>query len=110
MGTYQHLVVSTRTSQVAKAATDLRSLARTHTEAAVRTLSRIMRQPKSPPAARVAAASALLDRGWGKPDSKTELHVIRKRANELPDDELANIAVGGGDGVAETPIDPSQLN
>ena len=26
-----------------------------------------MRQTKAPPAARVAAAQALLDRGWGKP-------------------------------------------
>src|SRR5215472_8828418 len=26
----------------------------------------IMRQPKAPPAARVMAANALLDRGWGK--------------------------------------------
>ena len=26
-----------------------------------------MQQPKAPPAARVAAAQALLDRGWGKP-------------------------------------------
>lgn len=26
-----------------------------------------MKQPEAPPAARVAAATALLDRGWGKP-------------------------------------------
>lgn len=49
-----------------KAPTELRSLARTHTEAAIRTLKAIMNQPKSPAAARVAAAQALLDRGWGK--------------------------------------------
>jgi hypothetical protein len=52
---------------VAKASADIRSLARSHTETAVRTLAGIMRQPKAPAAARVAAASALLDRGWGKP-------------------------------------------
>jgi hypothetical protein len=31
-----------------------------------------MRQREYPPAARVAAASALLDRGWGKP---AQMHV-----------------------------------
>ncbi|NIA67787.1 hypothetical protein HBA54_04215 [Pelagibius litoralis] len=51
---------------MAKAKTDIRSLARTHTEAAVKTLVGIMNQPKAQPAARVAAANALLDRGWGK--------------------------------------------
>src|SRR5215472_9261011 len=30
------------------------------------TLAHVMRQPKAPPAARVMAANALLDRGWGK--------------------------------------------
>lgn len=47
--------------------TEIRSLARTHTETAVRTLVGIMTQDKAPAAARVAAAQAILDRGWGKP-------------------------------------------
>lgn len=51
---------------MAKAPTEIRSLARSHTETAVRTLAGIMRQSKAPAAARVAAAQALLDRGWGK--------------------------------------------
>lgn len=34
---------------------------------ALRTLVGIARQAKAPPAARVSAATALLDRGWGKP-------------------------------------------
>ena len=33
---------------------------------AIRTLAGIMKQTKAPAAARVAAANALLDRGWGK--------------------------------------------
>lgn len=53
---------------MAKAALDLRSLARRHTESAVRTLAGIMAQRGAPPSARVAAASALLDRGWGRAD------------------------------------------
>jgi hypothetical protein len=46
---------------------DLRSLCRSHTETAVNTLVSIMRQVKCPPAARSMAATALLDRGWGRP-------------------------------------------
>jgi len=32
----------------------------------VKTLAGIMNEPEAPAAARVAAANALLDRGWGK--------------------------------------------
>lgn len=45
----------------------IKSLARAHTETAINVLAGIMNQPDSPPAARVTAASCLLDRGWGKP-------------------------------------------
>ncbi len=52
---------------------------------AIRTLAHIAKQPKSPPAARVAAAEALLNRGWGKPtqplagdDSLPPLEIIRR--------------------------------
>ena len=50
-----------------KANTEIRALARAHTETAIRTLAGIMRQKNAPAAARVAAATSLLDRGWGKP-------------------------------------------
>ena len=33
-----------------------------------------------------------------------------KRATEVSDDELANIAAGRSEGAAEAPIDPAQLN
>jgi hypothetical protein len=42
---------------------NVQELARTHTEAAVRTLAECLNDPKH----RVAAAIALLDRGWGRP-------------------------------------------
>src|SRR6516225_3478378 len=45
---------------------DIRSYARKFTVEALETLAHVMRQPKAPPAARVMAAHALLDRGWGK--------------------------------------------
>ncbi len=51
---------------MAKALTDIRSLARVHTETCLNVLAGIVKEPKSPQAARVAAANSLLDRGWGK--------------------------------------------
>lgn len=52
---------------MAKTPTQIKSLARSHTETAVNTLVGIMNQNEAPAAARVTAAQALLDRGWGKP-------------------------------------------
>ncbi len=45
----------------------VRELARAHTAEAVRTLETVMKNAKAPPAARVAAATAMLDRGYGRP-------------------------------------------
>src|SRR5215472_14266794 len=45
---------------------DLRELARQHTEDAIATLVEICRNGVNE-GARIAAANALLDRGWGKP-------------------------------------------
>ncbi len=50
----------------ARAIMDIRSEARKHTPAALKTLAGIMNQPDAAPAARIAAASYLVDRGWGK--------------------------------------------
>lgn len=44
----------------------LRDLARAHTADALNTLVSIMNGSEQPPAARVAAAKELLDRGYGK--------------------------------------------
>ena len=41
-------------------------MARGHTALCVRTLAGIVSQEAAPPAARVAAAGILLDRGWGR--------------------------------------------
>jgi hypothetical protein len=46
---------------------DVRELAKKYTEEAVQTLATIMRSEEAPPAARTAAAAALLDRGYGRP-------------------------------------------
>jgi hypothetical protein len=57
---------------MAKSLTEIRSLARSHTEAAINALLSVMNQPESPPAARVSAANSILDRGWGKPAQPIE--------------------------------------
>jgi hypothetical protein len=51
---------------MAKNLTEIRSLARSYTEVAIQTLAAIAERGASEPA-RVSAAQALLDRGWGKP-------------------------------------------
>ena len=47
-------------------AADIKALARKHGRAAIKTLAEIMKQADGPATARVSAAQALLDRGWGK--------------------------------------------
>ena len=49
-----------------KAAAQIKALARKHSRAAIKTLAAIMNQADGPATARVSAAQALLDRGWGK--------------------------------------------
>lgn len=41
---------------------------------------------------------------------ETEITLRNVVAKELADDELANIAVGGGEGADPPPVDPTQLN
>lgn len=50
----------------AKTLTEIRSIARGHTRTAIRVLVGIMCSEDATPAARVSAANAILDRGWGK--------------------------------------------
>jgi len=50
----------------AKTITEIRSIARSHTRTAINTLVGVMKAKDATPAARVSAATAILDRGWGK--------------------------------------------
>lgn len=95
---------------MAKAPIEIRSLARSHTPEAMKTLVEIMKDKEVNAAARVSAAQALLDRGWGKAAQTVDMTVRRVAARELPDDELADIAAGSGEGTDTSPIDPAQLN
>ena len=55
-----------------KTLVEIRSLARSHTRTAINALVGVMRSRKATHAARVSAANALLDRGWGKPPQALE--------------------------------------
>lgn len=46
---------------------EVRNLAQTHTEDAVRAIYEIMEDTRQQGSVRIAAANAILDRGWGKP-------------------------------------------
>jgi hypothetical protein len=67
---------------------EVRDLAREHTPEAINTLAEIMNNKDSKDAARVSAASALLDRGYGRPAQALALEVKTKR-QELSNEELA---------------------
>src|SRR3954449_7616917 len=53
-----------------KTPADLRSLARSYTEMGVRVLAGIANSKEHPASARVAAVTALFDRGWGRPNQQ----------------------------------------
>ena len=55
-----------------KAIIEVQNLARSYTTEAVEGLVRVLRDEKTPPAAVVAAANALLDRAWGRPSQSVE--------------------------------------
>jgi hypothetical protein len=57
---------------MAKSLAEIRSLARSHTRTAVNVLVGIMRSKDATAAARVSAANAVLDRGWGKATQSLE--------------------------------------
>jgi Family of unknown function (DUF5681) len=75
-----------------KAVASLQLAARGHMHAALKTLIVIAKKGKSE-ASRVAAATALLDRGFGRPIQSVEMTMdagmIQKKLNELSDAELA---------------------
>ena len=88
----------------------IQELARKHAPEAIKTLVRVAAKGKSE-SAQVAAASALLDRGFGKPPQfNTGDNAAFRKAIEMSDNELASIASGSGEDATSPPIDPAQLN
>jgi hypothetical protein len=68
----------------------VRELAREYGLEAIRILRSIMRDKKAPQAARIAAGTALLDRGWGKP---TQL-IGGDAENPIVYEEIRRVLVG----------------
>jgi hypothetical protein len=74
---------------------DVQELARHKSPEAITTLANIMLDEKAPPAARVAAANALLDRGYGKPTQPISQTLAKVDPSSISDEELAAIAING---------------
>jgi hypothetical protein len=72
-----------------KATRELKEIAREHTEAAIKTLVAVMEDTEAPPAARVAAADKLLDRGHGRP--AVHLEPVEVNITPIPWKELREI-------------------
>jgi hypothetical protein len=63
----------------------VRELAKRYTEAAIETLAEVMQDKAAPHSARIAAAEALLGRGWGKPQQAIEMAVEHSSPMPMPD-------------------------
>ena len=74
---------------------DVQELARERSPEAINTLANVMRDEKAPPAARVAAANALLDRGYGKPTQPISQTLTKIDPSTMSDEELAAIVRRG---------------
>lgn len=78
-----------------KVLTEIRSLARSHTVTAITTLKAICSSKRAPAAARVSAACALLDRGWGKAEQPhtgqdgEDIRITIRQIIERVDDDQA---------------------
>jgi Family of unknown function (DUF5681) len=76
------------TIEAKKIIADVRTLARELAPEAVATLKSVMQDPKSPPAARIGAATVILDRGYGKPgqavtvSGAVEMYDLEKLSDE----------------------------
>jgi hypothetical protein len=92
----------------------LRRLARERTAEAIETLVKIMLNEKAASAARVSAATALLDRGWGKPIQPSAFTDVdgndRPLRDELgPIETARRIAFVLAQGMRALPKEPAEL-
>jgi hypothetical protein len=72
-----------------KAIADVKALAKERSEEAIKTLVDVVGNQKAPPAARVAAAEAILNRGWGRPTQPVQAEVsIFERLTDVECDTL----------------------
>jgi hypothetical protein len=80
-----------------KTSAEVRAIAREHTVGAIETLVKVHKNPKAPFPARVAAAEAILSRGWGRPSGDFEggealvIKVVKFAEQQLEDTEIKTI-------------------
>lgn len=86
-----------------KVLAEVKDLARGYTKEAIRTLADIAQNTKANASARVAAASAILDRGWGKPQQTVDVTQHKSPLDDLDASTLAALAeaLRDGEGGAE---------
>ncbi len=70
---------------MAKTPLEIKSLARAHTEKALKVLAGIMNAVEAPHSARVAAANSLLDRGWGKAEATLTAEINHNYVARVPE-------------------------
>jgi len=93
----------------ARTLTEIRSIARSHTRTAINVLVGVMRSSEATPAARVSAANAILDRGWGRAAQPVEndedgvLKLIHRIERIIVHPECAS----AGDSVAQAVRNPN---
>jgi hypothetical protein len=75
---------------------ELREAAKAKTVEALDVLAAVMRDDKAPPAARVSAAVAILDRGWGRPAQSVQVDDKRRSVDEMSTDELMAVLKRAG--------------
>ena len=71
---------------------DIREFCKMHSQDAVEALVEVMNTKTAPPAARVAAANSILDRGWGK--ASLEVNATVTTYDNMSDTELVKIITG----------------
>jgi hypothetical protein len=74
-----------------KALQEVEEAARRHTPEAIRALAGIANNEKAPPAARVSAAVALLDRAWGRPRQDMRVERVVDEFDRMTDEQLRDL-------------------
>jgi hypothetical protein len=74
-----------------KALQEVEEAARRHTPEAIRALASIANNEKAPPAARVSAAVALLDRAWGRPRQDMRVERAVDEFDRMTDEQLRDL-------------------
>jgi Family of unknown function (DUF5681) len=76
------------TIEARKVEADVKALARECAPEAIASLKSIMMNEKAPPAARIGAATVILDRGYGRPAQAVEVAVAPWQLERLTDQQL----------------------